>query len=62
MEGVLKSCMWKFSAGVNRRLPLVVAKGEGHNDDESFLISLWKDLIMPRAKAFAERYVMDRLG
>ncbi|VEU44115.1 unnamed protein product [Pseudo-nitzschia multistriata] len=64
LRGVLKSCMWKYSAGVNLRLPLLTAGGstedkrEGVNDLKQF----YENVIKPRTKAFAERYVEDRLS
>jgi len=66
LEGVLKSCMWNYSAGVNLRLPLVGCdtKGDsqGNDDGRSFLRDFYETRIKPRAKAFSERYVNERLS
>lgn len=68
LEAVLKSCMWKYSAGVNFRLPLLVAaeansgSGEDVPESDADLKQLWESMICPRTKIFAERYVSDRLS
>jgi hypothetical protein len=64
LEGVLKSCMWNYSAGINRRLPLMISiirEAIQPKPDQDELSAFWKELILPRAKTFAERYVKDRL-
>jgi hypothetical protein len=63
LERVLKRCMWNFSAGVNRRLPLVLdgqASPSDKKDDP--LEQIWRNLILPKTKAFAEHYVRERLA
>jgi hypothetical protein len=63
LEGFLKSCMWKYSAGVNLRLPLV-AMVEAHKDDpnENALKEFWCQMVQPHTKSFSVRYVSDRLS
>jgi hypothetical protein len=59
LEGILKKCMWTYSGGVNRRLPLM-RKNNSNVEREDPLKDIW-ELIAPKAKAFAERYIHDRL-
>ena len=75
LEGVLKSCMWKYSAGVNLRLPLIVdlLTHDGNNNtiiqdnsdnstlDDKDMKGFYQSMISPRTKAFGERYIDDRL-
>jgi hypothetical protein len=62
LEGVLKSCMWNYSAGVNRRLPLDAVTKKDSDTRKHSLKSFWDLKILPRTKAFSERYVSDRLA
>lgn len=62
LERVLKHCMWNYSAGVNRRLPLMEATGATSTaKQEDSLEAFWKAHILPRTRLFAETYVKDRL-
>ncbi|KAG7357530.1 hypothetical protein IV203_002218 [Nitzschia inconspicua] len=77
LEDILKSCMWKFSAGVNLRLPLVdVVVEDDHDttddphlvdkehDDHNMILKkqFWEEHVLPHTKAFSERYVQERLS
>jgi hypothetical protein len=66
LEDVLKSCMWNFSAGVNLRLALVVQEGGDksvkEDKDKQVMKEFWEKHVLPRTKAFSERYVRDRLA
>jgi hypothetical protein len=62
LEGLLKSCMWKYSAGVNLRLPLAPKLSNSEEDDYTELKQFWKEMIEPMTKAFSTRYVVERLS
>ena len=64
LEGVLKSCMWDFSAGINRRLPLEAPENKNvkAEAEKNRLKQFWDLKVQPRTKAFSERYVSDRLA
>ena len=68
LEHVLKRCMWDYSSGVNRRLPLLLLDDERvsiarRNDtaEQDPLKTIWQSLILPKTRAFAESYVISRL-
>jgi len=65
LERVLKRCMWNYSAGVNRRLPLIISDGResssSSNKKDDPLEMIWQNLILPKTKVFAEQYVKERL-
>ena len=64
LERVLKRCMWKYSAGVNRRLPMReidTTSASALNKDDA-LQNFWLNFILPKTKSFAEKYVKERLG
>jgi hypothetical protein len=62
LERILKRCMWDYSSGVNRRLPLVEGmKVTGKDVQQDPLKTIWQSLILPKTKAFAENYVLSRL-
>ena len=60
LEGLLKSCMWKFSGGVNFRMPLL-GTNDG-DDNDSDLKDFYSTLIKPRVDAFSERYIDERIS
>jgi hypothetical protein len=60
LEGIFKSCMWTFSAGVNRRRPLM--GGTSFLDDTHPYANIWNELLEPRVRQYQERYVKDRLA
>ena len=64
LEGKLKSCMWKYSGGVNFRLPLISTETTGNSnssgDDE--LKVFYDTVIRPRVDAFGERYIDERIN
>ena len=62
LEGLLKSCMWKFSGGVNFRLPLTAAESIKDGDDDDDLKDFYESLIRPRVDAFSQRYIDERLN
>jgi hypothetical protein len=64
LEGLLKSCMWKYSAGVNLRLPLIplVTEDSCKGGDDTDLTRFWKEMIQPKTKAFSTRYVAERIS
>lgn len=64
LEQILKSCMWDFSAGVNRRLPLVAVESKNMEGEaeKKRLKQFWELKVQHRTKAFSERYVSDRLA
>jgi len=64
LEKILKRCMWNFSAGVNRRLPLFQEENRPcrSTSEKDPLESVWKGLVLSRAQAFAEDYVKRRLA
>lgn len=67
LEGILKSCMWNFIAGVNLRQSLVVPSPDKplaceNNDKEEPMKRFWTEHVLPRTKAFSERYVRERLA
>jgi hypothetical protein len=69
LEGVLKRCMWNYSAGINRRLPFRPTTTTTTTDKEvkaccadNPLKDFWETLLQPRSKAFAEKYVSERLS
>jgi hypothetical protein len=69
LEGLLKTSMWKFSAGVNYRISLIVDDDDGvanmnQNDDDNdkYLKQFYKTFVLPRTKAFSERYINERLS
>lgn len=60
LEGILKSCMWKYSAGVNRRRSLTpTVDAESAKIDP--LKPFWADSVAPRTRAYAERYIKERI-
>ena len=68
LERVLKKCMWDYSSGVNRRLPLLLLDDErvsiarrNDNAEQDPLKTIWQSLILPKTRAFAENYVISRL-
>ena len=76
LEGVLKHCMWKYSAGVNHRIPLISNNDNKHdnnyhnkngrdNDDShtgNSMKQFYISCILPRTTIFSERYIQERLS
>jgi len=60
LEGIFKSCMWKYSSGVNRRRPLV--DRECDKSAQSSYSELWNQLVSPRAQEFQMKYIQHRLA
>ena len=60
LEAILKKSIWNYSAGVNRRLSLT---GKVLTTDGKDVLKkrFWDELISPRVKAYAEKYVRQRL-
>ena len=61
LEGVLKRCMWNYSAGVNRRLPLSSIANQMNCTKDDLKTDFWDKLIHPRTKVYAEKYITERL-
>jgi hypothetical protein len=61
LEGIVKRCMWNYSAGVNRRLSLTRIV-DPKKPETGELKAFWDKLIQRKAKGFAERYVKERLS
>jgi hypothetical protein len=61
LERVLKRCMWKYSAGVNRRLSLIGQESITDVKKEDRLEQVWLSLASPKTTAFAESYLRQRL-
>ena len=59
LEGLLKSCMWKFGGGVNFRLPMVATET---TKDDGDMKDFYEALIKPRVDAFSERYIDERIN
>lgn len=65
LERILKRCMWKYSAGVNRRLPMTMmihSENDDSKQETSPMEAVWKEIVQTKAKKFAEQYVKDRLA
>jgi len=62
LEGLLKSCMWKYGGGVNFRMPMVGTKSTNGGDEERDLKEFYETLIRPRLDAFSRRYIDERLS
>ena len=69
LEGLLKKAMWKFSAGVNYRIPLIVDdydgvanKNQNDGDNDKEMKQFYKTFVLPRTWAFSERYINERLS
>jgi hypothetical protein len=60
LEGMLKSCMWSHSSGVNLRRPLCSDQSASSTKDR--FSELWSELIAPRALAYQKKYVEQRLA
>jgi hypothetical protein len=65
LEGLLKKAMWKYSAGVNYRIPLIVDDYDYDgvaNDNDKEIKQFYKTFVVPRTKAFSERYINERIS
>jgi hypothetical protein len=66
LEGIFKECIWNFSAGVNRRHPLISntvdEKSSTENADPPAYSNMWSELMAPRVRAFQQKYIQDRLA
>jgi hypothetical protein len=66
LETIAQRCMWKYSAGLNRRLPLVrsLKRDDINGDDDDDVDrykKLWTDLLEPRTLAYQKQYINQRL-
>ena len=60
LEGILKRCVWKYSAGINRRrclIPIVDADSTAIDALKPF----WVESLSSRTRAYAERYIKERI-
>jgi hypothetical protein len=58
LQNFAKRCMWKYSAGLNRRLPLMNLVKKDDNDKYK---QLWTELLEPCTLAFQKQYISQRL-
>lgn len=61
LEALLKSCMWKYSGGVNFRLPLVGSKTNEDHDEKGLKV-FYEKVIRPNVEEYSKRYIYDRLS
>ena len=61
---VMKSCMWKFSSGMNHRRPLVAGENAAKSTDEkeAALKRFWDDNLATSVDKYTTQYVGDRLA
>jgi hypothetical protein len=61
---IMKSCMWKFSSGVNHRRPLVREKTATKSAEgkEEALKSFWNENVAKPVEKYMNQYVGDRLS
>ena len=60
---VIKSCMWKFSSGVNHRRPLVgEAATKSADGKEAALKRFWDENLATSVDKYMKQYVEDRLA
>ena len=68
LEGVLKSCMWNYSSGVNFRRSLQVSPIGGTLESNHMVVKedalklFWDEVVSGRAKAYMKRYIQQRLA
>lgn len=63
LEGQLKSWIWDYSAGVNRRRPLVPSQSSAAADENDVVFkSIWTEILHPKVKNFQEGYTRNRLA
>ena len=63
LEGRLKSWIWDYSAGVNRRRPLVPSQSSAAADENDVVFkSIWTEILHPKVKNFQEGYTRNRLA
>ncbi len=55
----IKLCIWKYSSGVNHRLPIVPQE---EDDDEAMMRSAWDDVIKAPFNEFTTSFVIERLS
>ena len=60
LEGILKRCVWKYSAGINRRRCLIPTV-DVESAKVDALKPFWVDSLSPRTRAYAERYIKERI-
>jgi hypothetical protein len=63
LEGIVKKCMWQYSAGVNHRRSLTASLvGSGSTTGtKDRLKCFWDELLATRSRAFSELYIQQRL-
>lgn len=61
LETILKQCMWKYSSGVNRRLPLLTYTNDCKCPEDPYK-EMWDDLVAPVALKYQISYVQQRLA
>jgi len=59
----MKTCMWKFSSGVNHRRPLLSEEASTEVDPkEAALKSFWEENLASSVESYMKKYVGDRLA
>jgi hypothetical protein len=63
LVGFWKSCMWMYSAGVNRRRNLVTLVQPDNQGDKAVPSgsAMWNELLAPRVQEFQQNYLQQRL-
>lgn len=61
LQGVLQSCMWHFSSGVNRRLALVPTEGKADHRASAYE-GVWTELVAKPALDYQTAYIHQRLA
>lgn len=59
---VMKSCMWKFSSGINHRRPLLSEATKEMDQKEAALKSFWDENLAECIETYMKKYVRDRLA
>ena len=58
----MKTCMWKFSSGVNHRRPLCSESQTDKETKEDALQRFWDNALSSNVEHFRKKYVQDRLA
>lgn len=59
---VMKSCMWKYSSGINHRRPLVGEATKPADGKEAALKSFWEENVASSVENYTKQYVGERLA
>lgn len=61
VENLARHCIWVYSAGVNRRLPLIQNADKDQEVRDNYK-NLWVELLAPRVLKFQQQYINQRLA